>query len=53
MKQPPSFENEKFLNHFYKLSKVLYGTKEVPRAWYDRLSKFLLENGFSIRIKTF
>jgi hypothetical protein len=24
----------------------LYGLKQVPRAWYDRLSKFLLENDF-------
>ena len=22
--------------------------KQAPRAWYDRLSKFLLENGFSM-----
>jgi len=24
----------------------LYGLKQAPRAWYDRLSKFLLHNGF-------
>nr|GEX32900.1 hypothetical protein [Tanacetum cinerariifolium] len=26
---------------------ALYGLKQVPRAWYDELSTFLLQNGFS------
>ena len=34
-------------NHVYKLNKALYGLKQAPRAWYDRLSKFLLDNDFS------
>ena len=25
----------------------MYGLKQAPRAWYERLSKFLLENGFT------
>jgi hypothetical protein len=29
-----------------KLRKALYGLKQAPRAWYERLSIFLLENGF-------
>jgi len=29
------------------LKKALYGLKQAPRAWYERLSKFLLENGFT------
>ncbi|KAH9791901.1 hypothetical protein KPL71_003915 [Citrus sinensis] len=32
VKQPPGFENEKFSNHVYKLSKTLYGLKQAPRA---------------------
>ena len=44
--QPLGFENEKFPNHVYKLDKALYGLKQAPRAWYERLSKYLLENGF-------
>ena len=48
MKQPPHFENEKFPNHIYNLSKALYNLKQAPRAWYERLSRFLLENGFSM-----
>ena len=44
--QPPGFENCEFPNHVFKLDKELYGLKQAPRAWYERLSNFLLENGF-------
>jgi len=47
VEQPPSFENHECPNHVFKLHKALYGLKQAPRAWYDRLSKFLLENKFS------
>jgi hypothetical protein len=30
----------------YKLSKVLDGLKQAPRAWYARLKTFLLEHGY-------
>nr|GEV04453.1 hypothetical protein [Tanacetum cinerariifolium] len=36
-----------FTVHVYKLKKALYGLKQAPRAWYDELSTFLLQNGFS------
>jgi hypothetical protein len=29
------------------LTKALYGLKQAPRAWYERLSGFLLEKGFT------
>ena len=32
----------------FKLKKALYGLKQAPRAWYDRLSKFLISNDFSM-----
>ena len=44
IEQPPGFD---FPNHIFKLSKTLYGLKQAPRAWYERLSNFLLEKGFS------
>ena len=47
VEQLPSFKNHKFLDHVFKLNKILYGLKQAPRAWYERLSKFLLENNFS------
>ena len=46
VKQPPGFENENLPHHVFKLSKALYGLKQAPRAWYERLSSFLLKNGF-------
>ena len=46
VEQSPSFENPNFPNHVYKLQKALYGLKQGPRAWYERLSKFLLEHDF-------
>ena len=47
VEQPLSFENPHFPNHVFKLSKALYGLKQAPKAWYERLSKFLIKNGFN------
>jgi len=30
-----------------RLKKVLYGLKQVPRTWYARLDKYLMQLGFS------
>ncbi|KAK2415764.1 putative mitochondrial protein [Trifolium repens] len=46
VKQPPGFEDLKNPDYVFKLKKSLYGLKQAPRAWYERLSNFLLENGF-------
>ena len=32
--------------HVCQLSHALYGLKRAPRAWFDRLSEFLLALGF-------
>ena len=42
VEQPPEFPN-----HVSKLSKALYGLKQAPRVWYERLSGFLIEKGFT------
>lgn len=47
VRQPPGFEDPHLENHVYRLRKALYGLKQAPRAWYERLSKFLIEKGFS------
>ena len=47
VKQPPGFEDSKHPEYVYKLDKALYGLKQAPRAWYDTLSQFLLESGFT------
>ena len=47
VEQPPGFESQKFLDHIFKLNKALYGLKQAPKAWYERLSTFLLDNEFT------
>ncbi|GJX04918.1 retrovirus-related pol polyprotein from transposon TNT 1-94 [Tanacetum coccineum] len=44
--QPPGFEDPHFPNKVYKVEKALYGLHQAPRAWYETLSTYLLENGF-------
>ncbi|GJS90820.1 retrovirus-related pol polyprotein from transposon TNT 1-94 [Tanacetum coccineum] len=44
--QPPSFEDPHFPNKVYKVEKALYGLHQAPRAWYETLSTYLIENGF-------
>ncbi|KAI4312035.1 hypothetical protein MLD38_036891 [Melastoma candidum] len=44
--QPPVFEDPKKHDHVYKLDKALYGLKQAPKAWYERLSQFLIEKGY-------
>ncbi|GJY53540.1 retrovirus-related pol polyprotein from transposon TNT 1-94 [Tanacetum coccineum] len=45
--QPEGFIDPEFPNHVYRLKKALYGLKQAPRAWYDKLSSFLIEHGFT------
>ncbi|GJU10872.1 retrovirus-related pol polyprotein from transposon TNT 1-94 [Tanacetum coccineum] len=44
--QPEGFVDPYHLTHVYRLKKALYGLKRAPRAWYDTLSWFLLDNKF-------
>ncbi|GJY19257.1 retrovirus-related pol polyprotein from transposon TNT 1-94, partial [Tanacetum coccineum] len=44
--QPPGFVSKQYSDHVYALDKALYGLKQAPRAWYDVLSKFLIDSGF-------
>ncbi|GKD47906.1 putative ribonuclease H-like domain-containing protein [Tanacetum coccineum] len=44
--QPPGFVDPEFPNRVYKVEKTLYGLHQAPRAWYETLSTYLLENGF-------
>jgi hypothetical protein len=48
VEQPPSFEDEEYSNHIYKLHKALYVLKQALRAWYEYLRDFLIENSFRI-----
>ncbi|GJY28806.1 putative ribonuclease H-like domain-containing protein [Tanacetum coccineum] len=44
--QPLGFEDPNFSDKVYKVEKVLYGLHQAPRAWYETLSTYLLDNGF-------
>ncbi|GJX48441.1 putative ribonuclease H-like domain-containing protein [Tanacetum coccineum] len=44
--QQPGFEDLDFPNRVYKVEKTLYGLHQAPRAWYETLSTYLLDNGF-------
>nr|GFB77011.1 copia protein [Tanacetum cinerariifolium] len=44
--QPLGFVDSEFPNRVYKVEKALYGLHQAPRAWYETLSTYLLDNGF-------
>nr|GEW63881.1 hypothetical protein [Tanacetum cinerariifolium] len=44
--QPPGFEDLDFPDRLYKVEKALYRLHQAPRAWYETLSTYLLDNGF-------
>ncbi|GKB31763.1 reverse transcriptase domain-containing protein [Tanacetum coccineum] len=41
------YQKDNHPKHVYRLKKALYGLKQDPRAWYNTLSRFLLDNKFS------
>ncbi|GKD51012.1 putative ribonuclease H-like domain-containing protein, partial [Tanacetum coccineum] len=46
--QPPGFEDPDFPDRVYKVEKTLYGLHQAPRAWYETLLTYLLDNGFQM-----
>ncbi|GJV28687.1 ribonuclease H-like domain-containing protein [Tanacetum coccineum] len=44
--QPPGFEDPDFPDRVYKVEKALYRLHQAPKAWYETLSSYLLDNGF-------
>ncbi|GJW98348.1 putative ribonuclease H-like domain-containing protein [Tanacetum coccineum] len=44
--QPPGFEDHDNPDKVYKVVTALYGLHQAPRAWYETLGKYLLDNGF-------
>nr|GEU59700.1 putative ribonuclease H-like domain-containing protein [Tanacetum cinerariifolium] len=44
--QPPGFKDPDYHDKVYKVVKALYGLHQAPRAWYETLANYLLENSF-------
>ncbi|GJY22096.1 putative ribonuclease H-like domain-containing protein [Tanacetum coccineum] len=44
--QPPGFEDPNFPARVYKVKKALYGLHQAPKAWYETLLTYLLDNEF-------
>jgi len=44
--KPKGFVDPSFPNHVYRLKKDLYGLKQAPRAWYEKLTQFLVNQGY-------
>jgi hypothetical protein len=47
VEQPHGFETHNSQTHVCRLKKALYGYKQAPRAWYDRIDNFLMSLGFT------
>ncbi|GJU08024.1 retrovirus-related pol polyprotein from transposon TNT 1-94 [Tanacetum coccineum] len=45
--QPDGFDYPDFPNHVYRLKNALYDLKQAPRAWYEKLSSFLIDHHFT------
>ena len=43
--QPKGFEDPLHPNDVYKLKKALYGIKQTPRTWYERLTSTFYKGG--------
>ncbi|GJZ27963.1 copia protein [Tanacetum coccineum] len=46
--QPPGFIDFEKPDHVYKLKKALYGFKQAPKAWNDRLKAFLIKHEYKM-----
>lgn len=46
MMQPPGFIDPSRPSHVCKLNKAIFGLKQAPRAWFHRMTCFLLSVGF-------
>ncbi|TYK03493.1 putative mitochondrial protein [Cucumis melo var. makuwa] len=46
IEQPKGFKDK--IHHDYVCKLRIYGLKQVPRAWYGKIAKFLVESSFTV-----
>jgi len=46
IEQPPGYVDQTHLNLVCRLKKTLYGLKQSPRAWLDKIGQYLVTSGF-------
>ncbi|XP_031262378.1 uncharacterized protein LOC116120572 [Pistacia vera] len=46
VEQSTDFQDPHKPDHVFRLKKALYGSKQASRAWYERLTTFLLEHNY-------
>lgn len=46
VEQPKWFIDPSKPSHVFKLRKAIYGVKQAHRAWYERLTKFLINQSY-------
>ena len=46
MQQPKGFVKKSEEEKVYKLKKALFGLKQAPRAWYNKIEAYFVRNGF-------
>lgn len=53
MQQPPGFVDEGESHQVCLLMKALYGLRQSPRAWFEKLSRLLLNCGFTRNVSDY
>jgi hypothetical protein len=46
MEQPPGYVDQTHPNLVYRLKKALYGLRQAPKAWSDKIGQYLVTSGF-------
>lgn len=50
MQQPAGFVNTNHLDYVCRLHKSIYGMKQAPRAWYEKLSNVMFSLGLAASV---
>lgn len=45
--QPPGYEKKGNEQNVYKLKKALYGLRQAPTAWYNKIESYFEKEGFT------